>query len=64
MTETKNLTIAQLTSLADSLRCPDGLRTPFNSVPLPKTRRALVAFVDGFRQRAADSAAIERQGRR
>lgn len=53
----------ELAALADRLRCPDGMRTPFNSAPLPRGRKALLAYVTGFRACAADFAAIERQGR-
>lgn len=57
------MTTTQLADLADRLRCPDGFRTPFNSRPLPRSRRALVELIEGMRQRAADSRAIERQAR-
>jgi hypothetical protein len=63
MTNTDGLTTAQLADLADRLRCPDGMRTPFNSDPLPKTRRALIAMIAGMEQREADGPAIERAGR-
>lgn len=60
MTKTMaQMTTAELAALADSMRCPDGLRTPFNSAPLPRTRRALVAMIDGMRQRNADALAVE-----
>lgn len=58
------MSIAELTAAAESLRCPDGMRTPFNSRPLPKTRKALVEVIRGLRQRQLDSLAIERVGRR
>lgn len=64
MTNTAGMTIPQLTDLADQLRCPDGLRTPFNSGKLPKTRKALVELIRGMEQLGADSRAIERAGRR
>lgn len=57
------MTPAELASLADAMICPDGMRTPFNSAPLPKTRRALVTLIVELRQRRADSEAIERAGR-
>ncbi len=58
------MTTAELADLADQLRCPDGLRTPYNSRPLPTSRPKLVALIEGMRQRDADARAIERQGRR
>lgn len=64
MTNTAGLTIPQLTDLADQLRCPDGMRNPFNSRPLPKSRKALVELIEGMEQLGADSRAIERAGRR
>lgn len=63
MTNLDNLTTAQLADLADKLRCPDGMRNPFNSVPLPKGRRKLIEFVRGMERQAADFEAIERAGR-
>ncbi len=57
-------TITELTDRADALRCPDGLRTPFNSAPLPTSRKALVELIRGLEQLGADSRAIERQVRR
>lgn len=62
-TSTQDLTAAELAILAEQLRCPDGMRNPFNSVPLPRGRKALLVFVVGMLQRRADSAAIERAGR-
>lgn len=59
----KRPTIAELLAIAEELRCPDGMRTPFNSRPLPTSRKALVEVIRGLRQAADDSWAIERQGR-
>lgn len=59
----KAMRVVDLQDLADALRCPDGMRNPVNSVPLPIGRKALVAFIKGMWQRRADSEAIERQAR-
>ncbi len=62
-TDAKRPTIAELTATADALRCPDGMRNPFNSRPLPTSRRALVELIEGMRQCGINSRVIERQGR-
>lgn len=54
------MTTAQLADLADRMRCPDGMRDPVTSRPLPRGRRALVELIEGMRQRRADSDAIAR----
>lgn len=59
-TDLASMTKPQLAQLADSLRCPDGMRTPFNSAPLPTTKPKLIAMIEGLRARRADSLAIER----
>lgn len=66
MKDPKTMTTAELTALIDSICCPDGLRTPFNSMPLPTSKPALLRVLRGLRQRAADSASIDRvvRGRR
>jgi hypothetical protein len=59
MTQMKQLpTIAELTATADALRCPDGIRTPFNSAPLPTSRRALIALIADLQQYVAASRSL------